>query len=297
MAIEFRCPQCGKLLRTDDDTAGKQAQCPACGTVTPIPNPGEAASGPSVPPSENPYQSPQPFTPIAPQSDVPQHDITPTIIDLNDIFARTWAIFKEQWPACLSAWIIVLMLNFAITYGVIFFGTVVGQIFFGPKIARVFAHMSNLISQLVSIWIGIGAAIYFLKIARGQTPELSDLFKGGPYYIPILSTVILFLLIVYGGMLLLIVPGVIFALMFSQVYYLVLDRQLPVLEAFGLSRTLTRGNKATLFLIWLACAGISLLALIPCCLGFFIVGPFFALMFPVIYLSITGQPIASPRQN
>lgn len=37
MAIEFRCVKCNKLLRTGDDTAGKQAQCPECGAITPIP--------------------------------------------------------------------------------------------------------------------------------------------------------------------------------------------------------------------------------------------------------------------
>ena len=84
MAIEFRCGQCGRLLRTGDDTAGRMAQCPVCGTQTPVPvrseeplitpiavEPNEAdASAP--PPSgtpfgagpatletgENPYQSP-----------------------------------------------------------------------------------------------------------------------------------------------------------------------------------------------------------------------------------------------
>lgn len=39
MAIEFRCGQCGKLLRTGDDTAGRIAQCPECGSQTPIPLP------------------------------------------------------------------------------------------------------------------------------------------------------------------------------------------------------------------------------------------------------------------
>lgn len=37
MAIEFRCNQCGKLLRTADETAGRMAQCPHCGSQTPIP--------------------------------------------------------------------------------------------------------------------------------------------------------------------------------------------------------------------------------------------------------------------
>jgi hypothetical protein len=37
MAIEFRCTGCQKLLRTADETAGKQAKCPQCGSVVPIP--------------------------------------------------------------------------------------------------------------------------------------------------------------------------------------------------------------------------------------------------------------------
>jgi hypothetical protein len=41
MAIEFRCGQCGKLLRTGDDTAGRMAQCPECGSQTPIPLPAQ----------------------------------------------------------------------------------------------------------------------------------------------------------------------------------------------------------------------------------------------------------------
>lgn len=37
MAIDFRCTQCGRMLRVPDETAGRQAQCPACQAVLPIP--------------------------------------------------------------------------------------------------------------------------------------------------------------------------------------------------------------------------------------------------------------------
>ena len=79
MPIEFRCSQCGKLLRTGDDTAGRQAQCPECGSVTLVPSasqPSESPVPPSAPPedgnpfgsqpaaggesSDNPYLSPAP---------------------------------------------------------------------------------------------------------------------------------------------------------------------------------------------------------------------------------------------
>jgi phage FluMu protein Com len=39
MPIDFKCANCGRMLRTGDDTAGKQAQCPECKTVMQIPGP------------------------------------------------------------------------------------------------------------------------------------------------------------------------------------------------------------------------------------------------------------------
>jgi hypothetical protein len=44
MAIEFRCGRCGRLLQTGDETAGRMAQCPECGSQTPIPFPADETS-------------------------------------------------------------------------------------------------------------------------------------------------------------------------------------------------------------------------------------------------------------
>ncbi len=84
MAIEFRCTECQKLLRTGDDTAGKQAKCPECGSLMAVPSasetpreippppppetPGSPFSAPGPEPSsagdpENPYQSPTQYGP------------------------------------------------------------------------------------------------------------------------------------------------------------------------------------------------------------------------------------------
>jgi hypothetical protein len=87
MPIEFRCSRCGKLLRTGDDTGGRQAQCPGCGTISTVPDPSAPLSDASVPPlaplnagspfsagpiaaaanPENPYQSPSDVALVAEQ--------------------------------------------------------------------------------------------------------------------------------------------------------------------------------------------------------------------------------------
>jgi phage FluMu protein Com len=47
MTIEFRCRQCDRLLRTDDDTVGRMAQCPACAALTQVPEPDKTESNTS----------------------------------------------------------------------------------------------------------------------------------------------------------------------------------------------------------------------------------------------------------
>lgn len=118
MPIEFRCQQCQKLLRTGDETAGKQAKCPACGSVQTIPIPGAAPQaagynleanpyagqlappvGPSNPfaVSDNPYQSPSAAPPIrALGHQDPARTFQPTIIEAGDVLSRTWIILKAN---------------------------------------------------------------------------------------------------------------------------------------------------------------------------------------------------------
>jgi uncharacterized membrane protein len=79
--------------------------------------------------------------------------------------------------------------------------------------------------------------------------------------------------------------------MFSQVPYLVLDRNVPVFDAFGLSRKLTGGNKLNLLVIWLLAFCLGLLGLVTCGLGFIFVGPYLTLMVVVVYLTLLGETV------
>lgn len=58
MPIEFRCQQCGKLLRVGDESAGRQAKCPSCASVQTIPAASPAPEMPSAPPMARPASNP-----------------------------------------------------------------------------------------------------------------------------------------------------------------------------------------------------------------------------------------------
>jgi phage FluMu protein Com len=75
MPIEFRCSNCNRLLRTADDTAGKQAKCPECATIVRVPESGTAAT-PFTPPAATPPDQP-PVQPAMSPSGQPELSASP----------------------------------------------------------------------------------------------------------------------------------------------------------------------------------------------------------------------------
>ena len=76
MPIEFRCSGCNKLLRTPDESAGKKARCPDCGTIVDVPAAGTGETGTgATPSSESPSGAPapgaNPFGPAVPGPNAP----------------------------------------------------------------------------------------------------------------------------------------------------------------------------------------------------------------------------------
>jgi hypothetical protein len=313
MAIEFRCTQCDRLLRTGEGTAGKQAKCPECGAIVTVPDAGAAPPGEAPPPPpgatsgspfipsgpkpvafdpENPYAAPAEYAPAAGGYVPPPGAFAPAIIDFSDVFSRTWAIFKVQWGMCLVVLIIVWAISFAVNMVVWFGVQIIGMAAHDQAVAVMFSLLGEVISTLFGIWIGIGQALYFLKVARGQRAEVSDIFAGGPYFLSVLGATILFALIYLVGLVLCIVPGVIFALMFSQYYYLILDRNVGIMDSLGISKEITTGNKLTLFAIGVVSVLLAFAGLLACCVGLLAVVPFLSLLAPVTYLAMTGQRTA-----
>ena len=309
MPIEFRCNQCGRLLRTGDETAGRQAKCPECGGLTAVPEPGasppEAGGGESpfgagspfgpppgsVPYDENPYASPGEYA--APQLAVASGAIAPTIIDFGDVFGRTWTIFKQHWPICMGVFVLAQVVSQGFGFVVGAVAGVIGVASRDPVVMDVASWTAQIASWLFSTWIGIGQAIFFLKTARGQPAGIGDIFNGGPYFITTVAAGILFALASGVGYLLCVIPGVIIALMFSQYFYLIIDRNVGIIESLSLSAQITRGNKATIFAVLLVATLVGVLVILfTCLIGTLAVGPYWALLMAVVYLAITGQPTA-----
>jgi uncharacterized membrane protein len=153
-----------------------------------------------------------------------------------------------------------------------------------------------LVFAIVQFWLTLGLMTYFLKTARGESAEFTDLFTAGPVLLRAIGISFLYGLLFIIGLILLVVPGFIILMMFSPALLVLIDQNVGVMESLSMSRQATNGNKLTLFALYIIMAFVApLIILLTCGLGLFFVQPFALILFCVCYLAMTGQTTAEQR--
>ncbi len=315
MPIEFRCTQCDKLLRTGDDTAGKQAKCPECGSVMSVPMPDQTPTPPSQPmgsfaaaaspfgtapahappDSINPYQSPA-GAGAEPMAFALAGEIIPTKIEFGETLSRTWTIFSERWTTMVVATIIAALLYVPVYIGFIAIQLVVVPNLQDQALGLAINLLGQVVFQVFVLWLWIGFIRFTLPVVRGEETRFGLIFGGGRYLLPIILCAILTQIIVLLGFVMLIIPGMIFALMFIQAQPLIIDRNLGVIEAMSTSRDVMVGNKMTVFGLGIVVGVLGyLFSILTCFLGFLGFIPYMVVMHIVIYLGVTGRPTMADR--
>ncbi len=332
MPIEFPCDGCQQKLRVPDNSAGKQAKCPNCARILTIPasqteEPAPAAPTPSNDPfdfggptggepagdnlgaggfgggnfggaaasHQNPYASPAAAS--QPMGAGGSGALSVQPMDPSGAVSIAWELFKLNFIVLIGA----IVTQFALNFGITIVSSVIQMVILQatgdpntpalPLINGVF----GIINQVVQIWIGIGLLLLNLSVARGQKAELSLLFTGGPYLLSYIGLSILFGIGMTIGLILLIVPGIYFALTYWSTFYFLVDRNCGVFEAFRLAGEHAKGNRANAFIMGLISMGLSLLGLLACGVGLIVAAPVVGLMFTICYLQMSGQPVWQPR--
>ncbi len=118
------------------------------------------------------------------------------------------------------------------------------------------------LQPFVTIPMIYGYKVSFLGNLRGNEFSFETLFSGFKNYTPVLKTMAMFVanVLLYG--LLLIVPGVIKALDYTFVPYLMRDRKVYMREALWQSEQLMKGHRMRLFKMYLSFMGLILLSLV-----------------------------------
>ena len=149
---------------------------------------------------------------------------------------------------------------FSVLGAIIFSNPISGLLLGGPAMASYF-HLAHLAS-------------------KGQQIEISDFFRGFDKAGNLIKLSLLIFLIVSLGLLMLIIPGIYFAVsyVFSHLFVWFYDKD-PT-EAIRLSKLTVSGNFRQILLLFLILAGINLLGLMALGVGILLTMPF---SFCVVY--------------
>jgi uncharacterized membrane protein len=139
----------------------------------------------------------------------------------------------------------------------------------------------SLVSQVVPVGLvlggsfAVGACIFFLTFTRGGPTANNMLFAGFNNFGNALGAYILSSIFIFLWMLLLIVPGILAALSYSQTFYLLADdKTLGPLEALRKSKAMMEGHKGRLFCLGLRFLGWSLLCILSLGIGYLWLMPY-----------------------
>ncbi len=131
----------------------------------------------------------------------------------------------------------------------------------------------QILSFIANSLLGMGAINIALKIHNNEEASFADLFSCWPLLLKFIAANILYFLIVLAGLLLLIIPGIIWAVKFQFFSYFVVDKRLGPLEALKKSAIITKGAKLDILIFDILLLGIILLGIFAFLVGLFVAIP------------------------
>lgn len=134
--------------------------------------------------------------------------------------------------------------------------------------------------------IQYGMYYAYLKAARGERVQIGDMFAFKDNYVNVVLAAVLTNIIIGIGMVMLIIPGIIFACKLAFVPYLVVDKKLDAMTALQTSWRMTDGYAVNIFVMGLLSIFIALGGLIAFLIGVIIAAMWIYASFASIYYSV-----------
>jgi uncharacterized membrane protein len=187
-----------------------------------------------------------------------------------ELMAQARASLRGRWGLAVGATLVYVIVGNALQ--------------FVPRIGFVWLLLTNGA-------LGLGWAIFALAIARDQGARVGMVFQGFRRYgLALATSLVMGVFILLWG-LLLIIPGIIAALRYSQTYYVIADDPaIGPLAAIRRSKAMMVGNKWKLFCLGLRFIGWGLLCVVTLGIGFLWIGPYMSVSFAKFYGDVSqGQ--------
>jgi uncharacterized membrane protein len=137
--------------------------------------------------------------------------------------------------------------------------------------------------------VGIGLIKISLKLCSEETPEFNDLFSFKGFFWRYLGGSLLLAITVMVGFMLFVIPGIIWAIMFQFYAFLIIDRNLGIMDSFKHSVEVSKSVRWKLLGFGLLLAVINYLGLLVFLIGLFATIPTTMLAYAWVYRKLLDQ--------
>lgn len=149
-----------------------------------------------------------------------------------------WQTAKKNLLFFLPILLVILVINFVTT----------GLDRSIPKDATFFRILMSLVGWIIGAGVSVGLIKIALAFVDGRKPTYAEFSPNSSLILNFLISSVVFGLIVGFGIILLIIPGIIFSLKLQFFPYFLIDKQLGPIEALKQSWKMTKGIKMSLLI-------------------------------------------------
>lgn len=148
--------------------------------------------------------------------------------------------------------------------------------------------VASIFSILFDHFIHIGYIKILLKVLDKKKAQFGDLFSGWAHFKDYVLGSLLYYLLVGLGLVLFIIPGIIWGLKYQFYGYLIIDKKMGIGQAFQKSAAMTNGHKWNLLFFLIVLVGINLIGVFALLIGLLVSIPVSSLAYTSVYRRLSG---------
>ena len=205
-------------------------------------------------------------------------------IHYKDIISSAWSLFKKHWGFLLGLLFILAVLSFIDSLIQSMFVDENKQLTVSWSVVIGYGIIGSIIGMIIQL----GVITIALNIVRGAEVRFNQLIGDIKLVIPFFLGSLLYMVVILVGFVLLIVPAVIWGIKYGQMFYLIVDKRMGVMDAFHKSGEMTYGSKLDIFVLWIIFMLLIIASAIPLGLGLFITIPMSMLLPALVYTKLLG---------